>query len=84
VADEEAGRDPKSSSRDPALLKAAKYTAIGLEFPTTVAAGLFLGYYLDQYFGTKPWLVLVVGLAGVVAAFYRMVLLLRHLSRDSK
>lgn len=66
------------------FLKTAKYTAIGFEFPTTVAAGLFLGYYLDQYFGTKPWLVLVVGLTAIVLAFYRIMVLLRHFSRDSK
>jgi len=72
------------SSRDTVLLKAAKYTAIGLEFPTTVAAGLFLGYYLDQYFHTKPWLGFVMGLLGIVVAFYRIFVLLRHFSRDSK
>ena len=70
------------SGRIPVLQKAAKYAAVGLEFPTTVAAGLFLGYYLDEYFGTRPWLVLVVGLLGLVAALYRMVVLLRHFSQD--
>ena len=81
--EEEESRNP-GSSRETVLLKMAKYTAVGLEFPTTVAAGLFIGFYLDQYFGTKPWLVLLVGLTGIVVAFYRIVVLLRHFSRESK
>lgn len=82
AADQEDRRD--GSERSTFLLKTAKYTAVGFEFPTTVAAGLFLGYYLDEYFGTRPWLVLVMGIAGLVVAFYRMIVLLRHLSRDAK
>jgi len=78
----EQGDRKNESGRSPALRKAAKYAAVGLEFPTTVAAGLFLGYYLDEYFGTRPWLVLIMGIAGIAVAFYRMVVLLRHLSRD--
>lgn len=72
------------SERSTVLLKAAKYAAVGFEFPTTVAAGFFLGYYLDEYFDTRPWLVLIMGIAGIVVAFYRMIVLLRHLSRDVK
>jgi len=81
VADEREDRD-NQSGRNSVLLKAAKYAAVGLEFPTTVAASLFLGYYLDEYFDTRPWLVLVLGIAGLVTAFYRMVVTLRHLSQD--
>ena len=83
AAEEEENQTP-ASGRDTVLVKAAKYMAIALEFPSTVAAGLFLGYFLDQYFHTKPWLVLVLGLTGIVVGFYRMIVLLRHFSRDPR
>ncbi len=73
-----------SSPKSPFLFRAAKYTAVGFEFPTTVGAGLVLGYYADQYLGTSPWMVLVMGLLGLAAAFYRLVLLLRHFSAERK
>lgn len=69
-------------AKSPVLFRAAKYTAIGFEFPTTVGAGLVLGHYADAYLGSSPWMVLVLGLLGLVVAFYRLVLLLRHFARE--
>lgn len=71
-------------SNSPFLFRAAKYTAVGFEFPTTVGAGLVLGYYADQYLGTSPWMVLIMGLLALVVAFYRLALLLRHFSAERK
>ena len=34
-----------------------------------VAAGVFLGNFLDNFFGTSPWLLLLFSLLGVAAAF---------------
>ena len=31
--------------------------------------GLFIGYWLDDFFGTKPWLLMIFFLLGVVAGF---------------
>lgn len=74
----------RSLSRSPFVFRAAKYTAIGFEFPTTVGAGLVLGYYADEYLGSSPWMVLVLTLLGLAIAFYRLVLLLRHFSAERK
>lgn len=73
-----------SSRKSPFLFRAAKYTAVGFEFPTTVGAALVLGYYADQYFGSSPWMVLVMGLLGLAVAFYRLVLLLRHFAAERR
>ena len=37
-----------------------------------------------SYLDTSPWMVLVLGLLGLVLAFYRLVLLLRHFSAERK
>lgn len=71
-----------SPRKSPVLFRAAKYTAVGFEFPSTVGAGLVLGYYADQYLGSSPWMVLALGLLGLAIAFYRLVLLLRHFSAE--
>lgn len=52
-------------------------TAMGLEFSSSVIGGLALGYYLDRWLGTHPWLFLVGTFGGLGAAVLRMIQLLR-------
>lgn len=42
---------------------------IGLHFVSASVVGLFIGYWLDDFFGTKPWLIMIFFLLGVVAGF---------------
>jgi ATP synthase protein I len=58
--------------------KIAAISSLGLMLPSSIAVGLFLGYYLDKFFGTHPWLLLVFFILGVVSGFYS---LLRGLSK---
>jgi ATP synthase protein I len=66
------------------LVKIAKYAALGIEFPSTVLAGLIIGYYLDSYFNTSPWLLFVGTLLALVGAFVRLVQILRRFSEERK
>ncbi len=45
---------------------------MGLHIASAMVVGLFFGYNLDKYFGTKPWLIMIFFLLGVIAGF-RMV-----------
>ena len=58
--------------------KIAAISSLGLMLPSSIIVGLFLGYYLDKFFGTHPWLLLVFFILGAVAGFYS---LLRGLSK---
>ena len=49
----------------------APYLGIGTALATTVALGAGAGYWLDERFGTKPWLLLAGGVLGMVVAFYQ-------------
>ncbi len=42
---------------------------IGLHFVSATVVGLFIGYWLDDYLGTKPWFIMIFFLFGVVAGF---------------
>ena len=44
-------------------------TQIGLTFVVCIAVGFFAGRFLDDFFGTSPWLLLVFTLFGIGAAF---------------
>jgi len=47
----------------------ALLTQIGLTFIVCIALGFFGGRWLDDLFGTSPWLLLVGILLGVASAF---------------
>jgi ATP synthase protein I len=51
-----------------------KYSALGLEMAISVVIGLAIGYYLDKWLGTSPWLTIVwigLGFAAGVRSLYR-------------
>ena len=56
----------------------SQMAALGLEFSSAVIGGLILGYYLDEWLGTKPWMVLVGTFAGLGTAVIRMIALTKR------
>ncbi len=44
------------------------FSQIGVTIGTTILIGVFMGKYLDNLFGTSPWLLLVFSLLGAGAA----------------
>ena len=64
----------------PLFGKVARYAAIGVEFPSTIIGGMFLGYLLDRYFETSPLLATVTTLLALAGAFIRLVQLLNRFS----
>lgn len=66
-----------------ALVRYAKYGAVAFEFVGAIAAGVFIGYQLDRYFATDPWLVMTMTIVGTVTGFYRMIQILRRFQRET-
>ena len=65
-----------------AFVRYSKYGALAFEFIGCILAGVFLGYQLDRHFGTDPWLVLGMTIAGTAIGFYRMVQVLLRFERN--
>jgi ATP synthase protein I len=61
---------------------------IGMTLPMMMAATLVvsvaIGYYLDVWLGTKPWLLLLFLVLGIVAAIRETIILVRKMSGDGK
>lgn len=47
--------------------------AMALELPGSIVGGLVIGYFLDQYFKTSPWLMMALTTLGFTAACIRLV-----------
>lgn len=72
---------PHPARPEPAFVRYAKVGAVAFEFMGTIAAGVFVGYQLDVYLATGPWLVLAMTIAGTAIGFYRMVQVLIRFER---
>ncbi|GAB1411028.1 hypothetical protein MASR1M90_21820 [Desulfovibrionales bacterium] len=54
---------------------------MGIHLVSGVIVGLAMGYYLDRFFNTKPWLTLVFLVFGIIAGYKNM---FRELKRIQK
>ena len=61
-----------------------RYSAVGLEMGFSVAIGVVIGYYLDRYFQTRPWLTLIFLILGVVAGFRGLFSLMKDIDKDER
>ncbi len=57
----------KDKPRRPDLRRLAELSSIGLMLPSSIAVGLFLGYFLDRKLGTAPWLLLALTVLGIAS-----------------
>ena len=50
-------------------------SSTGVTMALSVVIGAFVGYHLDNWLGTKPWLFFLFLLFGIVAAFRNLYIL---------
>lgn len=64
------------SERDKNLIsKYAEYLSLGLEIAVGITAPILIGYWLDTYFNTSPWLLLagcIVGMVNIFIILFRL------------
>ena len=54
------------------------------EFVAAVAVGTIIGFIFDNWFGTKPWLILIFFFVGVVAGIMNVINNSRFIELDLK
>jgi ATP synthase protein I len=53
--------------------KIADISSLALALPSSIVVGLFLGYYLDKWLGTRPWLLVAFTLLGVASGLITLI-----------
>lgn len=53
--------------------KLAAYSTVGLMFPVSIAVGLAIGYLLDGWFHTSPYLLIIFTLYGIAGGFVNLI-----------
>jgi F0F1-type ATP synthase assembly protein I len=74
--------DRRQESQTPFLRRASLYLGVAFEFPGTILGGLLVGYLLDNYFGTFPWLLITITLLAFAGAFVRLVHWFKYFARE--
>jgi ATP synthase protein I len=60
-------------------------SGVGISMVTATLIGLAMGYYLDKWLGTSPWLTLIFLVFGIVAGFRNIYILTeRELKRQQQ
>lgn len=80
---------PRSQEKKPGGMKypivsrkAGVLVAMALELPGSIIGGLFIGYLLDNYFNTSPWIMMALTTLGFTAACIRLVRWARYFAEE--
>lgn len=57
-------------------------SSVGLNLVFSTFIGLAMGYGLDSLFGTKPWLMIVFTILGIIAGFRELVRMAKKQESD--
>jgi F0F1-type ATP synthase assembly protein I len=74
------GKKPGRMNHPIVSRKAGILIAMALELPGSIVGGLFIGYLLDNYFNTSPWIMMALTTLGFTAACIRLVRWVRYFS----
>ncbi len=68
--------------RRPDLRRLSELASLGLILPSSIAVGLFIGYFLDRWLGTAPWLLLSFTVLGIVSGLLSLFRALKKQMKD--
>jgi len=63
--------------------KLAEVSSLAMTLPAGIAVGLFVGYGLDRWLKTDPWMLILWTLLGVASGFLNLLRGLRKYEKDN-
>lgn len=60
------------------------YSSLGLEMGLCVAIGIGMGYFLDKFFHTSPYLTIIFMIFGVIAAMKTIYQLMKKIEKENE
>lgn len=60
----------------------AEYLSLGVEIAVGISAPIFVGYGLDIYFDTSPWLLLIGCVVGMANIFFMIFHISKRLDKE--
>ncbi len=75
--------DPREPKRTD-FRRLAALSSLGLLLPSSIAVGLFFGYWLDNKLGTRPYMLLIFFALGVISGFLSLWRGIRKYGKDTE
>jgi ATP synthase protein I len=66
------------------IIRYGRYGAVAFEFVGGIGAGAFVGWFVDEHYGTEPWGLVALTLLAVVGGFIRLIQVLRRFDRGDR
>ena len=66
------------------IIRYGRYGAVAFEFSGGIAAGAFIGWWVDAKYGTAPYALLAMTLLAVVGGFIRLIRVVRRFERSDR
>ncbi len=66
------------------LQASSSFLTIGVQLAGSMLVYIFIGYLLDRWLDTTPWLLIVGAVVGMVAFFFQLFKLVKRLEADAK
>lgn len=66
------------------IARMAELSSTALILPSSIAVGLFFGYFLDRKLGTAPWLLLIFTLLGIASGLLSLFRAVRKQMKDDE
>ena len=61
--------DDNRKNRIDAIRALSQIKQIGVMIVSCIGVGIFIGWLLDRWLGTSPWILLIFTILGIIAAF---------------
>ena len=55
---------------------------LGTEMVAAVAVGTIIGFILDNWFGTKPWFIIIFFIIGVIAGMLNVIRVAKRMQKE--
>jgi ATP synthase protein I len=62
--------------------KLAAYSSVGMMFPASIAVGTAIGYFLDRWLNTSPYLLIIFMFYGIAAGFVNLIKVTRRNGKE--
>jgi F0F1-type ATP synthase assembly protein I len=72
----------RQENQAPFLRRAGVYLGVAFELPGTILGGLVVGYFLDEYLGSSPWLLISCTALAFIGAFVRLMQWVKFFARE--
>ena len=75
---------PEPQREKPLLKQLLEASTVGIQLVLSTFVGFAIGYFLDRFLGTSPWLTAVFLILGIVAGFRELLRVARRQNGTDK